>query len=204
SKMKFSIISALFTISSAVVSAYSFDGVIYVYVNSMPHPRTSFLKLGSDNQVVTDGAACKDNQTLPAIDGALHGTFTTVNNQWDFNGKHDNEIWMGYIKVNDNDCLTLTEGSALSAATCPSFTEEIKVGNKFAWFKDKRNSAMWAYGGDANAIENYGYNLDATNLQTTDQTLNGIAMNTDALQNVFIGLGYVSLGHGGKRPTGCE
>jgi hypothetical protein len=202
--MKLSIISALLAISSAAVSAYTNEGVIYVYTNSMPHPRTSFLKLGSDNQVLTDGAACSGNQTLPAIDGALHGTFTSVDNQWDFNGQHDNEIWMGYIKVSDTDCLSLTAGSALSAATCPSFTEQIKVGNKFAWFKDKRNSAIWAYGGDANAIENNGYSLDATNLQTTDKTLNGVAMNSDALQNVFLGLDYVGLGHASHRPTGCE
>ncbi|KAI8877915.1 hypothetical protein K501DRAFT_197131, partial [Backusella circina FSU 941] len=203
-KMKFSIISALFALSSAAVSAYSADGVIYIYENSLPHPKTTFLKLRSDNQVVTHGVACKGKNTLPAIKGALSGKFTTVNNQWDFNGEHDNEIWMGYIKINDKECLTLTEGKALSAEACPSFTRNITVGNKFAWFKDKRNSALWAYGGDADADEGAGLGFAATNLQTKGKTLKGVVMKSNPEKNVFLGLDFVALGDTAKHPTGCK
>lgn len=96
--MKLSILSALLAISAASVSAapsYSFSGTIYVYVNSIPHPKTTFLKKGSGNNLLTDGVACKGSKTLPGTGDALKGTFTTVKNQWDFNGEHDNEIRMG-------------------------------------------------------------------------------------------------------------
>jgi hypothetical protein len=100
--MKLSILSALLALSVATTSAYSISGTVYVYVNSLPHPKTTFLKRGSNNQLVTDGVACKGNQTLPGKDGSLSGTFTTVKNQWDFNGDHDNEIWMGKLM---KECL---------------------------------------------------------------------------------------------------
>ncbi|KAI8077672.1 uncharacterized protein BX664DRAFT_343189 [Halteromyces radiatus] len=207
--MKLSILAAaLLAVSASTVSAApanSLSGTVYVYVNSIPHPKTTFLKTGSNNQLVTDGVACKNATTLPGTGDALSGTFTTVKNQWDFNGQHDNEINMGYVKINGgNNCLSLTKGNALTAAPCPSFNDEIKVGNKFAWFHDKRNSAIWAYGGDANATESNGLTFDATNLQTTGKTLTGIGMNDDPLNNVFIGLGHVSLGHASKNPTGCQ
>jgi hypothetical protein len=97
--MKFSIAAALFAFSTATVSAanYTHTGTIYAYLNNMDHPKTSFLKKGSNNQVVTNGAGCKNNSTIPGTADSLSGTFTTVNNQWDFNGKHDNEIWMGKV-----------------------------------------------------------------------------------------------------------
>ncbi|KAI8329644.1 hypothetical protein BC941DRAFT_194600 [Chlamydoabsidia padenii] len=205
--MKFSILSSLLAISAAaMVSAGSttFSGTVYIYQNSIPHPKTTFLKAGSNGSVVTNGAGCKGNKTLSGKDGALTGTFTTVNNQWDFNGQHDNEINMGYVKINDKNCLTLTKGSPLSSAPCPSFSEEIKAGNKFAWFHDKRNSAIWAYGGDADAEESNGLNFDITNFQTTGKTVNGIPFHDDVLENTFLSLGYISLGHSGKRPTGCQ
>lgn len=111
----------------------------------------------------------------------------------------------GYIKVTGtDDCLSLTKDHALTAEPCPSFTEEIKAGNKFAWFKDKRNSAMWAYGGDADAKESNGLNFDATNLQTDGKTLTGLPFHENPLDNVFISIEYVGLGHTSKSPTGCE
>ncbi|ORZ11474.1 hypothetical protein BCR42DRAFT_421198 [Absidia repens] len=203
--MKFSIAAALIALSAATVSAadYTYDGTVYVYVNSMDHPRTTFLKKGLNNEVLTNGAACKGSETLPGTGDSISGTFTTVNNQWDFNGEHDNEIYMGYIKVGEQ-CLSLTKGNALKLDTCPSFDEQIKVGNKFAWFHDKRNSAIWAYGGDADAIENNGINFSRDNLQSTGKTLNGIGMQDDSETNTFMGLGHVSLGHGAHGPTGCQ
>ncbi|KAJ2958246.1 hypothetical protein NQZ79_g6161 [Umbelopsis isabellina] len=205
--MKLSILSALLAITAASVSAAptdSFTGTIYVYVNSIPHPKTTFLKKGSGNTLLTDGIACKGSNTLPGKGDALKGTFTTVKNQWDFNGKHDNEIRLGYVKVSGNKCLSLTKGNALSIDNCPSFSEEIKVGNKFAWFHDTRNSAIWAYGGDENAEESKGLTFDAANLQTNGKTLKGTAMHSNSLDNVFIGLGFVGLGGTGKDPTGCQ
>lgn len=98
SPMKLTItIAALLAVSSSAVSASSTSGTLYAYVNSIPHPKTTFLKKGSGHDIVTDGVACKGAKTLPGKGhkGALYGEFTTVNNQWDFNGKHDNEIWMG-------------------------------------------------------------------------------------------------------------
>lgn len=95
--MKFSILAALLALSvaSASASVDTYSGTFYVYLNSLPHPKTTFLKKGSNNRLVTDGAACKGNKTLHGKDGALSGTFTTVKNQWDFNGAHDNEIRLG-------------------------------------------------------------------------------------------------------------
>ncbi|KAG0049272.1 hypothetical protein BGZ83_005913 [Gryganskiella cystojenkinii] len=200
-------VATLLAVSASAVSAYSVSGTLYTYANSIPHPKTTFLKQGSGKNIVTDGVACKGAKTLPGKGhaGALYGEFTSVNNQWDFNGKHDNEIWMGYIKIVGTDnCLSLTKGHVLTAEPCPSFTEEIKAGNKFAWFKDKRNSAMWAYGGDANALENNGLNFDATNLHTDGKTLTGVPFHDDVLTNVFVSIGFVGLGHTGKSPTGCE
>ncbi|KAG2178765.1 hypothetical protein INT43_001611 [Umbelopsis isabellina] len=206
--MKLSILSALLAITaSASVSAapaYSFSGTIYVYANSIPHPKTTFLKKGSGNNLLTDGVACKGSKTLPGKGDALKGTFTTVKNQWDFNGEHDNEIRMGYVQIDGNKCLSLIKGSALSIDNCPSFSEEIKVGNKFAWFHDTRNSAIWAYGGDANAEEHNGVYFDAANLQTNGKTLKGTSVHSNSLENVFIGLGYVGLGGTGKGTTGCQ
>ena len=111
-------------------------------------------------------------------------------------------ISLGYIKVGSK-CLSLTNGNALTLGVCPSFKEEIKAGNKFAWFHDVRNSAYWAYGGDADAIENNGLTLDGTNLQTTGKTLTGTNFHEDSTENLFLGLGYIALGHTGKHPTGC-
>ncbi|KAJ2964582.1 hypothetical protein NQZ79_g572 [Umbelopsis isabellina] len=205
--MKLSILSVILAISATSVSAApatSFSGTIYVYTNSVPHPKTTFLKKGSDNHLVTDGIACKGKKTLPGKGDALKGTFTTVNNQWDFNGKHDNEIRMGYVKIDGNKCLSLTKGNALSFENCPSFSKEIKVGNKFAWFHDTRSSAIYAYGGDANAEETNGLTLEAGNLQTNGKTLTGIAFHSNSLENVFIGLGYVGLGDVSIPPTGCQ
>ncbi|CAM0142201.1 hypothetical protein VKS41_007673 [Umbelopsis sp. WA50703] len=202
--MKLTILSALLAISAATVSASNTSGPIYVYANSMDHPKTTFVKKGSKNQVVTDGAACKGKNTLSGKSGALSGTFTEVTNQWDFNGEHDNEIRMGYIKVTGGKCLSLTKGNALSIATCPSFSKEIKVGNKFAWFHDSRSSAFWAYGGDATADESLGVMPAATNLQTNGKALKGIALKSNSLNNIFIGLGHVNLGDTGKEPTGCQ
>jgi hypothetical protein len=96
--MKLTILFALLAISAATVSASNTSGPIYVYANSMDHPKTTFVKKGSKNQVVTDGAACKGKNTLSGKSGALSGTFTEVTNQWDFNGEHDNEIRMGKSK----------------------------------------------------------------------------------------------------------
>ncbi|ORZ11457.1 hypothetical protein BCR42DRAFT_100091 [Absidia repens] len=97
--MKFSIAAALVALSAASVSAadYSYSGTVYAYLNNMDHPKTSFVKKGSDSQVVTNGAGCKGTDLLPGTGDSLSGTFTTVNNQWDFNGKHDNEIYMGEL-----------------------------------------------------------------------------------------------------------
>jgi hypothetical protein len=111
---------------------------------------------------------------------------------------------IGYVKVDGNKCLSLTKGNALKIADCPSFNKEIKAGNKFAWFHDSRNSAIWAYGGDADALENNGLTFASTNLQTTGKNLKGISMKDNDLANVFIGLGYVGLGDTSKAPTGCK
>ncbi|CAO3588374.1 unnamed protein product [Absidia cylindrospora] len=203
--MKFSIVAALVALSAASVSAaadYSINGTVYAYLNSMDHPKTSFLKQ-SGNQVLTNGKGCKGTKRLPGTKDDMFGTFTAVKNQWDFNGKHDNEIALGYIKVGDQ-CLTITKGNPLSLATCPSFDEEIKVGNKFAWFHDHRNSATWAYGGDADALEANGVNFAVTNLHTTGKTLEGTGMREDPLGNTFLGIGHVSLGHAAHSPKGCE
>ncbi|KAF9209340.1 hypothetical protein BGZ49_005034 [Haplosporangium sp. Z 27] len=200
-------LATLLAVSASAVSAYTTSGTLYAYVNSIPHPKTTFLKKGSGNNVVTDGVACKGSKTLPGKghSGALYGEFVSVNNQWDFNGKHDNEIWLGYIKITGTkDCLSLTKGNALAAKPCPSLTKEIKVGNEFAWFKDKRNSAMWAYGGDANADEGNGLTFDATNLQTNGKKLTGVPMHDEPLNNVFLSLNFVGLGGTGKGPTGCQ
>jgi hypothetical protein len=110
---------------------------------------------------------------------------------------------VGYVKVKGNKCLTLTKGNPLKIAPCPSFDKEIKVGNKFAWFHDKRNSDLWAYGGDEAAAEDSGLTLAATNLQTNGKTLKGIAMHDNSLKNIFIGLGYTGMGGTAKSPTGC-
>jgi len=111
----------------------------------------------------------------------------------------------GYIKVTGTkNCLSLTKGNALTAKPCPSFTEEIKVGNQFAWFSDKRSSSMWAYGGDADADESKGINLDATNLQTDGKTLTGVPLHDDDLVDVFVSIGFVGMGDTGKPPTGCQ
>ncbi|ORZ11456.1 hypothetical protein BCR42DRAFT_493997 [Absidia repens] len=204
--MKFSIVAALVALSAASVSAagdYTFSGTVYAYLNDMDHPKTSFLKKGSGKQVLTNGAGCKGSKLLPGTGDSISGTFTAVKNQWDFNGKHDNEIAMGYIKVG-NQCLTITKGNPLSLDTCPSFDEEIKAGNKFAWFHDHRNSAIWAYGGDANAVEHNGVNFATANLQTKGKTLKGTSMREDPLKNTFLGLGHVSLGHAAHSPRGCE
>jgi hypothetical protein len=111
---------------------------------------------------------------------------------------------LGYIKVKGNKCLTLTKGNPLSIAPCPSFSKEIKVGNKFAWFHDSRSSAIWAYGGDETADESKGLTFAAANLQTNGKTLKGVPIHDDSLQNIFLGLGYVSLGNAGHNPTGCQ
>lgn len=111
---------------------------------------------------------------------------------------------LGYVKVAGNKCLSLTKGNPLTIENCPSFSEEIKVGNKFAWFHDTRNSAIWAYGGDADAEESKGLTFDASNLQTNGKTLKGTPLHSNSLDNVFIGLGYVGLGGTGKGTTGCQ
>ncbi|ORX58243.1 hypothetical protein DM01DRAFT_1381857 [Hesseltinella vesiculosa] len=204
--MKLALVSALLATAIASASAADNTGGIYIYVNSIPHPRSSFVKKGSANEIVTDGAACKGNQTLPVKGqkGALTGVFTPIDNQWGFNSGHQNEIRMGYIKVQGtNNCLSLTNGNPMTAEACPSYTEQIKEGNKFAWFHDIRNSAYWAYAGDAAGDENNGIGFDATNLQTKGKTLSGVNMHDNPLDNVFLGLGYIALGHTGKGPTGC-
>jgi hypothetical protein len=112
-------------------------------------------------------------------------------------------LLLGYIKVG-RKCLTLTKGNAITVGTCPPFNEEIKAGNKFAWFHDKRNSAIWAYAGDKDAIENNGLDFDSTNLQTKGKTLTATSFRDDSTENTFLGLGHVNLGHTGKSPKGCE
>jgi hypothetical protein len=105
--MKFSILSALLALSATTVSAADaeFSGTIYAYVNSIPHPKTTFLKKGSLNgsggeYLVTAGAACNGATTLPGKGhkGVLSGDFILMNNTWDFNGQHDNEISLGRLK----------------------------------------------------------------------------------------------------------
>ena len=90
-------LAAVLAASASAVSAYSTSGTLYTYVNSIPHPKTTFLKKGSGQDIVTDGVACKGSKTLPGKGhpGALNGEFTSVKNQWDFNGQHDNEYAMG-------------------------------------------------------------------------------------------------------------
>lgn len=116
SDMKFTIISALLAISAAAVSAdkpYA-KGTLYVYANSIPHPKTTFLKKGDTNgshvKLVTGGVACSGATTLPAKGhkGVLSAEFTLVNNTWGFNGAHDNEIRMGRFeekRVKDKMCI---------------------------------------------------------------------------------------------------
>jgi len=89
-------LAAVLAVSTSAVSAYT-SGTLYTYVNSIPHPKTTFLKKGSGQDIVTDGVACKGSKTLPGKGhpGALYGEFTPVKNQWDFNGQHDNEYAMG-------------------------------------------------------------------------------------------------------------
>ena len=108
--MKFTLLSAILAISAAAVSAApsteataaapkaDYHGTIYIYANSLPHPRTTFLKT-SGNGLVTNGAACKGVDTLPAKNGAVSGSFYKIANQWDFNGAHDNEIRMGKLHL---------------------------------------------------------------------------------------------------------
>ena len=111
----------------------------------------------------------------------------------------------GYIKVEGtNNCLSLVKGQPLAAKPCPSFSEEIKVGNKFAWYHDSRGSAMWAYSGSADGDQDNGIIFGSANLQSTDKTLDGVNINNDSEQNVFLSLGYVGLGDTGKSPTGCQ
>ncbi|KAG2171414.1 hypothetical protein INT43_009075 [Umbelopsis isabellina] len=200
--MKLAILSAIVALSATTVSASS-NGTIYVYADDIAHPKTTFLKKGSNNHLVTDGAACNGKKTLPGTGGALSGVLIDMPNQWDFNGAHDNEIRLGYIKVGKK-CLTLTKGHPLSLAACPSFTEEVKVGNKFAWFHDSRSSACWAYGGDADADEDKGLTLAVQNLQTKGKTLNGVVIPDDLDKKAFIGLGSVNIGNAGHTPTGCK
>ncbi|ORZ11589.1 hypothetical protein BCR42DRAFT_454079 [Absidia repens] len=204
--MKFSIVAALIALSAASVSAAdeTFSGTIYVYANNLEHPKTTFVKRGSGTSVVTNGIACNGNQTLPGRDYSLAGTFTTVKNQWDFNGQHDNEIAMGYVKVGKQFCLSLTKDSPLSLEQCPPANEEIKAGSKFAWFHDKRGSSIWAYGGDANAEENNGFVFETTDLQTTDKPLTGKVSSDNPDVNAFLSLGHVNMGNTGKPPKGCQ
>jgi hypothetical protein len=103
--MKLAILSAVLALSAASVSAAptsSFSGTIYVYENSIPHPKTTFLKKGLGNHLATDGVACKGSKTLPGKGDALSGTFTTVKNQWGFNEGHDNEYRMGMLRLSMN------------------------------------------------------------------------------------------------------
>ena len=103
---------ALLAVSASAVSAYSTSGTLYTYVSSIPHPRTTFLKKGSGHDIVTDGVACNGPKTLPGKGhpGALYGEFTTVNNQWDFNGQHDNEIMMGKDQKEEKKSKLRAEG----------------------------------------------------------------------------------------------
>lgn len=110
---------------------------------------------------------------------------------------------VGYIKVKGNKCLSLTKGNPLSAKACPSFSEEIKAGNQFAWFHDKRNSAIWAYGGDKDAVEHNGVIFDTANFQTNGKTLSGVGLHDDPVENTFMGINHISLGHGAHGPRGC-
>jgi hypothetical protein len=116
SNMKFTIISALLAISAAAVSASTpyAKGTLYVYANSIPHPKTTFLKKGdkngSDVKLVTGGVACSGSKTLPAKGhkGVLSAEYTLVNNTWGFNGAHDNEIRLGRFeekRVKDKMCI---------------------------------------------------------------------------------------------------
>jgi hypothetical protein len=101
--MKFSIISAILALSATAASAATadFSGTIYVYVNSIPHPKTTFLKKGTGQELLTAGVACNGATTLPGKghNGVLSGDFILMNNTWGFNGQHDNEISMGRLKT---------------------------------------------------------------------------------------------------------
>ncbi|KAJ2955030.1 hypothetical protein NQZ79_g8895 [Umbelopsis isabellina] len=199
--MKLAILSTLLALSTTMVSASAADGTFYVYANNVEHPKTTFLKKGSNNHLVTDGAACKGNKTLTGKSGAVSGTFVVMKNQWNITSPaYDNLI--GYIKVG-NKCLQLSEGKPLSLATCPSFKKEIKTGNKFAWFHDTRGSGVWAYGGNPDAESDTGIALDTSNLQSNGKTLKGVAIGKPN-KTGFIGLGHVNLGNVGAQPTGCQ
>ncbi|KAI8074141.1 hypothetical protein BC940DRAFT_329676 [Gongronella butleri] len=198
--------AALLAVAATSVSAYTHSGTVYVYENTLAHPKTTFIKQGSGNQILTDGAACKGAATLPGIKGAIKATFITVDNQWGFNTEtHDNEFWMGYVRINGtNKCLSLTKEHGLTAEDCPPLTVEIKVGNKFAWYRDKRGSSMWAYSGDAEADLDKGIIVAGSNLQTTGKALAYSELHDNTEQNVFIGIGGVNMGDTGKSPTGCQ
>ncbi|KAG2180798.1 hypothetical protein INT43_008377 [Umbelopsis isabellina] len=200
-KMKFAILSTILALSTTMVSAGIADGTFYVYANNVEHPKTTFLKLGSHNHLVTDGAACKGKKTLKGTHGTVSGTFIEMKNQWNFTAP-EYEIKMGYVQVGDK-CLQLSEDKPLSLTTCPSFKKEIKAGNKFAWLHDTRGSGVWAYGGNPNAENDRGIALDTSNLQSNGETLKGVRIGK-ANKTGFIGLGHVNLGNNGATPTGCQ
>ncbi|KAG2183103.1 hypothetical protein INT44_006084 [Umbelopsis vinacea] len=203
SNMKFSILSALLAFSAATASAESFGGAVYIYQNNVSHPKTSYVNVTKSNVVVTDGVACSGDQTLPAKDGALSATFTTIDNPWGYNSEKQKDILMGYISTEGNKCLTLIRGNPLKFAACPSFNTPIKTGNRFAWFHDKRSGAIWAYGGDAKGAEARGISFLATTLQTTGKNVVGTTMHKDPVQDVYLGLGRVNFGDSAQSPAGC-
>lgn len=96
--MKFTILSALAALSASMVSAGIADGTFYVYANNVEHPKTTFLKLGSNNHLVTDGAACSGKKTLKGKRGTVSGTFIEMNNQWNITSNNGYEILLGNVK----------------------------------------------------------------------------------------------------------
>ncbi|KAG2183102.1 hypothetical protein INT44_006083 [Umbelopsis vinacea] len=201
--MKFSILSALLAFSAATASATTFGGAIYIYQNNIAHPKTTFVKVAPNNLVLTDGLACGLDQTLPLQDGSLFGTFTTVDNPWGYNGEHEKDIFMGYISIEGNKCLTLVRGASLRVAACPPFDTAIKARNRYTWFHDKRSGAIWAYGLDAKADKTKGVSFISTNLITDGKNLVGTSMNKNSTQDVYMGLGRVNFGDSAESPTGC-
>ncbi|KAJ2955124.1 hypothetical protein NQZ79_g8828 [Umbelopsis isabellina] len=65
----------------AIFSAGIANGIIYVYADDTAHPKTTFLKKGSNNQLLTDGTACIGKKTLSGKGGALSGVLIDMPNQ---------------------------------------------------------------------------------------------------------------------------
>lgn len=112
---------------------------------------------------------------------------------------------MGYVVLSNGKCLK-HQDSKLTIASCPSFSETIQIGNKFAFFYDVRNEATFAYGGDAKASPEKGQLFNVDNLASVNKhqvTFDPPGYNADLSKRGFLGYDVARLGDASHAPKGC-